>query len=35
MQMSKSHETTRPQTQVEPRAKRRVFSLQYKRSIVE
>lgn len=35
MEMSKPSETPCPQTQVEPRAKRRVFSIQYKRSIVE
>jgi transposase-like protein len=35
MAMSKQSETTPPETQVTPRAKRRVFSLQYKRSIVE
>jgi len=35
MQMSKNAETVSPQTQVQPRPKRRVFSLQYKRSIVE
>jgi transposase len=35
MAMSKNSEATPPQTQVEPRAKRRVFSIQYKRSIVE
>lgn len=33
--MSKHRETTPPETQVAPRAKRRVFSIQYKRSIVE
>lgn len=35
MAMSKNHETRPPETQVEPRAKRRVFSIQYKRGIVE
>jgi len=35
MAMANKSETTPPETQVEPRAKRRVFSIQYKRSIVE
>jgi transposase-like protein len=35
MAMSDKAEIEVPTTQVEPRAKRRVFSLQYKRSIVE
>jgi transposase len=35
MAMAKHNETTPPEAQVEPRAKRRVFSIQYKRSIVE
>ena len=35
MAMSKQEEPQIPPTQVRPRAKRRVFSIQYKRSIVE
>mgnify|MGYP000874502897 CR=1 FL=1 len=35
MAMSKPNEPMPPETQVAPRAKRRVFSIQYKRSIVE